>query len=120
MNKDELIAEYEEDIRILKERIAQLEAKLNEARGRVHELEVALETAQDRIAQLEAQSEKRETALIQQVDIVIDLQQYTAELEAQLKKMPQCSHEWQETYYGTECKLCKLFYPSGSEPWSPK
>jgi len=26
-------------------------------------------------------------------------------------------HEWVDTYYGVECKHCKLFYPSGSEPW---
>jgi len=38
------------------------------------------------IAQLEAQAEAREAALIQQVDIAIDLQQYIAELEASIKK----------------------------------
>lgn len=27
------------------------------------------------------------------------------------------AHEWQETYYGTECRRCKTFYPHGCAPW---
>lgn len=32
---------------------------------------------------------------------------------------PDCQHEWQSVYYGTECTKCKLFYVDGQEPWLP-
>ena len=28
-------------------------------------------------------------------------------------------HDWQDEYYGVSCRLCKAFYPYGSEPWAP-
>lgn len=27
------------------------------------------------------------------------------------------SHEWVETYYGTQCRRCETFYPHGCAPW---
>lgn len=29
------------------------------------------------------------------------------------------SHDWIESYYGYDCKICGLFIPYGSEPWMP-
>jgi hypothetical protein len=26
-------------------------------------------------------------------------------------------HEWKEVYYGTECKLCGMFFAHGQAPW---
>jgi hypothetical protein len=31
-----------------------------------------------------------------------------------------CAHKWNDTYYGTTCSVCKLFYPSGCAPWEAK
>ncbi len=28
-------------------------------------------------------------------------------------------HDWEDVYYGTECRICGLFIPSGCEPWAP-
>jgi len=28
-------------------------------------------------------------------------------------------HDWEENYYGIECRRCHLFYPDGCEPWLP-
>ncbi len=28
-------------------------------------------------------------------------------------------HDWQDHYYGIECKKCKLLVPDGCGPWMP-
>ena len=35
-------------------------------------------------------------------------------------KRENCGHDWQEVYYGYECKNCKAFIPFGCEPWAPE